>query len=156
MVCLDASRRISAADALCHRYFRSDPPPSTVDQLPKPAQRGVEAAGVAGQAGPGAGQADAQPAAQREEQTGGTDASQGGSLGPSRTRHKGPEGGAPPSATPPFGGQAAEAVPESLLGRGARPKLDSSDMTFFKKRKFNLDDALAEGGEEQPGSTGYG
>ena len=39
MMSLDASRRISAADALQHRYFRSDPPPSSLDQLPKPRLR---------------------------------------------------------------------------------------------------------------------
>jgi hypothetical protein len=50
----------------------------------------------------------------------------------------------PPSATPPFGGRRLSEIPESLLGRIERPKLDSSDMTFFKKRKFNLDDALTE------------
>ncbi|KAL4457819.1 hypothetical protein ABPG75_012684 [Micractinium tetrahymenae] len=76
MMSFDASRRITAADALQHRYFRTDPLPSGVDQLPK-----------------------------------------------------------------------------SLLGRGERPKLDSSDVAFFKKRKFDLDDALEEGENEQAAAS---
>lgn len=39
MVAFDPARRISAADALEHRYFRSQPPPTLPAQLPRPALR---------------------------------------------------------------------------------------------------------------------
>lgn len=39
MVAFDPARRISAADALNHRYFRSQPPPTPSAQLPRPALR---------------------------------------------------------------------------------------------------------------------
>ncbi|KAI7838280.1 hypothetical protein COHA_007934 [Chlorella ohadii] len=47
------------------------------------------------------------------------------------------------AGTPLFGGLPLSEVPESMLGRVERPKLDSSDMQYFKKRKFNLDDSGA-------------
>lgn len=55
MMSLDASRRISAADALQHRYFRMEPLPSGVDQLPKPRVRPAGDAGGGGTAGAGGG-----------------------------------------------------------------------------------------------------
>lgn len=39
MMAFDPSRRISAANALKHRYFRSQPPPTPPAQLPRPALR---------------------------------------------------------------------------------------------------------------------
>lgn len=39
MVSLDARRRISAADALKHRYFRVDPAPTPIGKLPRPHKR---------------------------------------------------------------------------------------------------------------------
>ena len=146
MVALDASRRISAADALQHRYFRTDPLPSSLDQLPKPRQRGAEPAAAAA--------AGAQPDVQQQEQAGqqqnGDDSGAGGaaeasSAGQQQQQQQQQQGGPPLSATPLFGGRSLDRVPESLLGRIERPKLDSADLTFFKKRKFNLDDALEEG-----------
>lgn len=54
MMAFDASRRISAAEALQHRYFRTDPLPTPVERLPRP---------VAAGAGAGAPQQPQQPAA---------------------------------------------------------------------------------------------
>lgn len=51
MMAFDASRRISAAEALQHRYFRTDPLPTPVERLPRPV------------AGAGAPQQPRQPAA---------------------------------------------------------------------------------------------
>ena len=39
MVAIDPRRRMSAADALKHRYFRNDPAPTAVGQLPRPHPR---------------------------------------------------------------------------------------------------------------------
>lgn len=36
MVCLAPAQRISAADALKHRYFHSDPAPTPKERLPRP------------------------------------------------------------------------------------------------------------------------
>ena len=184
MMTFDASRRISAADALQHRYFRSDPPPSTLDQLPKPHRRQAPAAGD----GAAAGQVEAAGGAAAGDAAG----ADGGAAQPAAAAGGAGGGAAPgaatqqqqqqPTATPPFGGRALEDIPESLLGRVERPKLDDSDMQvgggggagvvsvlkawssgraaeeggrfimplclpalqFFKKRRFNLDDAGAD------------
>jgi cyclin-dependent kinase 7 len=42
MVAIDPRRRISAADALKHRYFKMDPAPTAAGQLPKPHPREEE------------------------------------------------------------------------------------------------------------------
>ncbi|PRW56229.1 Cyclin-dependent kinase D-1 [Chlorella sorokiniana] len=164
MMAFDASRRISAADALQHRYFRSDPPPSSVEQLPKPQQRQAPAAGAAAGAttddggaatGGAAAESDGQQGAaaaaqgqqQQEEQPAaggqqGSDASPSAASGAADPQQAAQQQGAAASGgTPLFGGLPLSAVPESMLGRVERPKLDSSDIQFFKKRKFNLDDA---------------
>ncbi|KAL4457820.1 hypothetical protein ABPG75_012685 [Micractinium tetrahymenae] len=172
MMSFDASRRITAADALQHRYFRTDPLPSGVDQLPKPRGRQPEGGGNGG-AGAGADGA----AEQQQQQNGGSGGDAAGAGGGGGDVAAGAGGGGgdvavqPPAAagqptaqaaaaaatgpspTPPFGGRPLSAVPESLLGRGERPKLDSSDVAFFKKRKFNLDDALEEGENEQAAAS---
>lgn len=49
MMCFDAARRVTASDALAHRYFTTDPLPTPADQLPRP-HRAV-AQGQEGQAG---------------------------------------------------------------------------------------------------------
>lgn len=159
----DGSRRISAAEALQHRYFRTEPLPSGVDQLPKPRGRQPEGGGngaagerdtaAGGGAGAGAGGAAEQPQPQQQSDggSGGAGGAAGGGANASTTQPaadagqpNGQAAGARPTPTPPFGGRPLSAIPESLLGRGERPKLDSSDVAFFKKRKFNLDDALDE------------
>lgn len=171
MVTFDASRRISAADALKHRYFRTEPLPSSVDQLPKPRIRQQQqpaapepGPGSAAASGPGrpAGAAAADAAAAQQPGAS-TDGAAGAGSGVQHPAAGEPPAGAAagtaqqqagahgPTATPPFGGRPLSGIPESLLGRGGRPQLDSSDMHFFKKRKFNLDDALD---EEEPGSGG--
>lgn len=45
MLCFDPAQRISAADALRHRYFRTDPEATAVEQLPQPRKIVEEAAG---------------------------------------------------------------------------------------------------------------
>ena len=164
MVCLDPSRRISAADALQHRYFSSDPPPSTVDQLPKPRLReqapaapGGEAAGGAstraaaaaqqqsGSDGGGGGGGDAQPAAAGGRGGGGAGGGGGGGGGGSSQQEAAAGGARARASTPPLGGRPPSGLPESLVGRGDRPKLDSEGKQFFKKRKFDLGAAVEEG-----------
>ena len=158
MMAFDASRRISASDALQHRYFRSDPLPSSVEQLPKPQQRQTTAAaaatdgagaatgGVAAESGQ-QGQAAAAQDQQQQQQQPAAQGEQGSDALPSAGRTEGTadpqqaQQAAAPAGTPLFGGLPLSAVPESMLGRVERPKLDSSDIQFFKKRKFNLDDA---------------
>ncbi|KAL4541166.1 hypothetical protein Ndes2526B_g05709 [Nannochloris sp. 'desiccata'] len=48
MVAVDPRRRISAADALKHRYFKMDPAPTPAGQLPKPHPREEEVLGNGG------------------------------------------------------------------------------------------------------------
>ena len=164
MMAFDASRRISAADALQHRYFRTDPLPSSVEQLPKPQKRaagpGGGGAATGGAATDGTGAATGGAAAGSAGQQGQAGAAShgeqrrpagGGSSGADAPAAAGQQEAAAqqagPAATPPFGGRPLSAVPESLVGRVERPKLDSGDLQYFKKRKFNLDDALEGGGE---------
>jgi cyclin-dependent kinase 7 len=54
MVAVDPRRRISAADALAHRYFRSDPQPTPADALPRPHRRPAAAPAAAAAADGGA------------------------------------------------------------------------------------------------------
>ncbi len=156
MMAFDASRRISAADALQHRYFRSDPPPSSTEQLPKPQQRQSTAAAAGGAATDGMGAVTggavaASAGQQGQQQQAAAGGQQGSDASPPASGAAGPadsqqaeqqqqQQGAP-AGTPLFGGLPLSEVPESMLGRVERPKLDSSDMHYFKKRKFNLDDS---------------
>ncbi|KAL4858043.1 Cyclin-dependent kinase D-1 [Chlorella vulgaris] len=150
MVSFDASQRISAADALNHRWFRSDPLPSSLDQLPKPQRAADQAAAPA-------------PASQQQQEQGGI----GGLAGaaqegvqpvlitrddPRVDQQRGLQGQQEQqqqqqqqATTPLSAARRLDALPESLVGRGERPKLDSSDLSFFKKRKFDLDDAAEAG-----------
>ncbi|KAL4420086.1 hypothetical protein ABPG77_004351 [Micractinium sp. CCAP 211/92] len=170
MMSFDASTRISAADALQHRYFRTEPLPSGVDQLPKPRGRQPEGGGNgstgeggdgAAAAGGGGGGGDKAPQ-QRQQQSGGSSGGAGGAAGGGGSAAQPPAAGeqpngaaaaAGPSPTPPFIGRPLSAIPESLLGRGERPKLNSSDVAFFKKRKFNLDDALEDEENAEAGAS---
>ncbi len=170
MMSFDASTRISAADALQHRYFRTEPLPSGVDQLPKPRGRQPEGGGNgstgeggdgAAAAGGGAGGGDKAPQ-QRQQQRGGSSGGAGDAAGGGGSAAQPPAAGeqpngagaaAGPSPTPPFMGRPLSAIPESLLGRGERPKLNSSDVAFFKKRKFNLDDALEDEENAEAGAS---
>jgi cyclin-dependent kinase 7 len=77
MVSIDPRRRISAADALAHRYFRSDPQPTPADALPRPHRRPAAAAAAA-PAADGGGAAQRPPV---EDADGGSGGGGGMSLG---------------------------------------------------------------------------
>uniref|UniRef100_A0A1D1ZS62 [RNA-polymerase]-subunit kinase n=1 Tax=Auxenochlorella protothecoides TaxID=3075 RepID=A0A1D1ZS62_AUXPR len=64
MVCLAPAQRISAADALRHRYFRVDPAPTPQERLPKPGRAGVRVAAAAASAKRPGGEREATPAAE--------------------------------------------------------------------------------------------
>ena len=82
LAALDPRRRISAADALRHRYFRADPAPTPADQMPRLHRR---------EAAPGRGAAAA--AAGEGKRPGAADGDAGGA--PKRSRLE-EEGGAAP------------------------------------------------------------
>ena len=148
MMAFDASRRISAADALQHRYFRADPPPSAPDQLPKPHRQLDE------QQPPG------QPPQASENGRGG--GGHEGDAGQDTSAPGGPAPGQPGDSAGPSGQAAAvqqqhqhqgatpawdvhtSALPEGHGGELERPKLGTEDITFLRKRKLALDEAFEE------------
>ena len=55
MMCFDTARRVTAADALAHRYFTIDPLPTPADQLPRPHRAAAQGQEVGGGGGGGGG-----------------------------------------------------------------------------------------------------
>eukprot|EP00887_Chlorella_sp_A99_P001381 scaffold8.g1381.t1 len=112
MVVFDASRRISASEALQHRYFRADPPPTPPAQLPKPHRQldvgeGADGAAAQQQQQQQGGQpvAGGASGAAANGAGGGGGSGGGGQQGPAG-EHQGRSAGAAgaPACLPPGGG----------------------------------------------------